>query len=81
VFYCLQGRLPSVYVIILGIYICLCTTTLVLTTAETNTAQVATLRKEEGPTVILERSLCFYYSDFYEGNFIFTEPGDICYRL
>lgn len=26
----------------------------------------------------LEKSLSFYYSDFYAGNFIFTDSGDVC---
>lgn len=26
----------------------------------------------------LERELCFYYSDFYPGNFIFTDSGEVC---
>lgn len=26
----------------------------------------------------LERDMCFYYSDFYPGNFIFTDAGDLC---
>lgn len=25
----------------------------------------------------LERNLCFYYSDFFDGNFIFTDSGDL----
>lgn len=33
---------------------------------------------ENAPTVTLERSLCFYYSDFYASNFIFTDSGEIC---
>lgn len=26
----------------------------------------------------LEKSLCFYYSDFYANNFIFTDAGEVC---
>ncbi|KAL1862581.1 hypothetical protein Daus18300_008541 [Diaporthe australafricana] len=39
---------------------------------------VATLRDKTAPTVSLEKSLCFYYSDFYASNFIFTDAGDLC---
>lgn len=39
---------------------------------------MSTLRNKEAPTVRLERDLSFYYSDFYDGNFIFTDSGDIC---
>lgn len=51
--------------------------TSLLTVADTNTAQVARLRDKEAPTVSLERNLCFYYSDFYENNFMFTDSGDL----
>ncbi|KAH8781054.1 hypothetical protein F5883DRAFT_405959, partial [Diaporthe sp. PMI_573] len=33
---------------------------------------------KDAPTVRLERNLCFYYSDFYASNFIFTDSGDLC---
>lgn len=39
---------------------------------------MSTHRNKEAPTVRLERDLSFYYSDFYDGNFIFTDSGDIC---
>lgn len=26
----------------------------------------------------LERELCFYYTDLYPGNFIFTDTGNLC---
>ena len=39
---------------------------------------MSTIRIKDAPTVHLERDLCFYYSDFYAGNFIFTDSGDIC---
>ncbi|KAH8748676.1 hypothetical protein F5883DRAFT_238911 [Diaporthe sp. PMI_573] len=38
----------------------------------------ATIRDKTAPTVSLERSLRFYYSDFYASNFIFTDSGDVC---
>lgn len=41
-------------------------------------AQVSTLRNKTAPTVRLEREMCFYFSDFYPRNFIFTDAGDIC---
>lgn len=46
----------------------------------TDTPQVATCRNSKAaPTVHLkEDKLCFYYSDFFEGNFIFTDAGEIC---
>ncbi|POS75959.1 hypothetical protein DHEL01_v205642 [Diaporthe helianthi] len=40
--------------------------------------KVSTLRFKDSPTVRLERKLCFYYSDFFAGNFIFTDSGDLC---
>ncbi|KAK2596516.1 hypothetical protein N8I77_013403 [Diaporthe amygdali] len=41
--------------------------------------QVSTCRNKAAPTVHLkEEKLCFYYSDFFEGNFIFTDSGEIC---
>lgn len=39
---------------------------------------MSTLRDKTAPTVRLERNLCFYYSDFFPGNFIFTDAGDLC---
>ncbi|KAK7735410.1 hypothetical protein SLS63_003880 [Diaporthe eres] len=45
---------------------------------ENHLNRVARLTNENAPTVTLERSLCFYYSDFYASNFIFTDSGDIC---
>ncbi|ROV92461.1 hypothetical protein VSDG_06670 [Cytospora chrysosperma] len=40
--------------------------------------KVSTLRFKDSPTVRLERDLCFYYSDLYDGNFILTDTGDLC---
>ncbi|KAG8170135.1 hypothetical protein KVR01_000880 [Diaporthe batatas] len=37
----------------------------------------STIRFKTSPTVNLEKSLCFYYSDFYASNFIFTDSGDV----
>ena len=34
--------------------------------------------EDTAPTVRLEKDLCFYYSDFYSGNFIVTDAGDLC---
>lgn len=48
------------------------------TIADTIVAQVSTIRNKTAPTVTLERDLCFYFSDFYPSNFIFTDAGDIC---
>lgn len=39
---------------------------------------MSTLRFKDSPTVRLERDLCFYYSDLYDGNFILTDTGDLC---
>ncbi|ROW04750.1 hypothetical protein VMCG_04838 [Cytospora schulzeri] len=40
--------------------------------------KVSTLKYKTAPTVNLERDLYFYYSDFFPGNFIFTDAGDLC---
>lgn len=40
---------------------------------------MSTCRKQDAPKVDFKaEKLCFYYSDFYEGNFIFTDSGEIC---
>ncbi|KAL2292419.1 hypothetical protein FJTKL_09391 [Diaporthe vaccinii] len=39
--------------------------------------KVAAINNENPPTVTLERKLHFYFADFYEGNFIFTDSGDL----
>lgn len=52
---------------------------LVLAFTNTNIPQVSTCRNKAAPTVHLkEEKLCFYYSDFFQGNFIFTDSGEIC---
>lgn len=48
------------------------------TITDTIVAQVSTIRNKTAPTVTLERDMCFYFSDFYPSNFIFTDAGDIC---
>jgi len=40
---------------------------------------VSTCKNEDAPKVhFKEEKFCFYYSDFFEGNFIFTDSGEIC---
>ncbi|KAG8158631.1 hypothetical protein KVR01_011753 [Diaporthe batatas] len=45
---------------------------------EAHLNKVSTLKFKDSPTVCLERDLCFYYSDFFAGNFIFTDSGGLC---
>lgn len=35
------------------------------------------MRNKTAPTEHLERNLCFYYSNFFPGNFIFTDTGNL----
>lgn len=49
-----------------------------LASTNANNSQVSTIRIKDAPTVRLERNLRFYYSDFFAGNFIFTDSGDLC---
>lgn len=39
---------------------------------------MSTINNKDAPIVCLERDLCFYYSDFYASNLIFTDFGDLC---
>ncbi|KAL2278619.1 hypothetical protein FJTKL_14338 [Diaporthe vaccinii] len=39
--------------------------------------KVSTIRDKAAPTVSLEKDLCFYYSDLFPGNFMFTAAGNL----
>lgn len=38
---------------------------------------MSTIRDKAAPTVSLEKDLCFYYSDLFPGNFMFTAAGNL----